>query len=358
MYALFSQPSRHYGGQIEANRFIDVQKRIYEDVERVVQYYRYGAFAVKTNHLLVRLINAMNTPLSYELDRYYESATSRALFTANTFEFTTAINQGKWHEGHFYHDCKELIIAYTGNDDPSELDKNWKDLKAVHVLETPVSNLKYMVPNGISHNVERGQAVIGIDLAKLMIQYRGFVMDQRARTLQGLEGNLSNAHFVAKYVLPNMLYSQTDLVITNRLINLFDGAPMGDSVKSLPFHISDYSALLDRSLNEVLKRIKDARLEYQNILKQIPVIFNDFPLQMPDIAETRQVWWALFITRFKVIEFLWNLGDKTRHFNQTHINKLLIDLKRFKSDNVFSTRLTPELLSNVNYFMRHALDLH
>ena len=92
--------------------------------------------------------------------------------------------------------------------------------------------------------------------------------------------------------------------------------------------------------------------------EKLPVIFNDFPLQMPDIAETRQVWWALFITRFKMIEFLWNLGDKTRHFNQSHINRLLIDLKRFKSDNVFSTRLTPELLSDVNYFTRHALDLH
>lgn len=354
VYSLFSDSHRHYGGEIGIAWFKETSARIAEDVNHVVDYYHTGAFHVKTDHILVRLLAAMHTPLAYDLDHYYETASARALFVANSLEFTSAINVGRWFDGIFYRGSKELILAYCGLDQPAQLALDWKNLRPVKVLECPVSNMAYMLPNGHDHNSETGYAVIGIDIPALMVMYRCFTLEQRAKADTAGTEHLNAYHFVGKYVLPNMLYSQTDLVLFNRLMNLHIGAPMGESSKRHPFHISDYTGWLDRGLKETVKRVSTLRMEYSNILEQVPRVFRDSPLKMPDIAETRQVWWALFTTRFRAIQFLLNVaGDAGKHYNQALVNTLVIDLKRFKSENVLEKRLPPELYDDILYFAKH-----
>ena len=358
MYSLFSNPTRALAGHIVAPRFNDAEKRIVEDVEKVISYHRNGTFFSKTDHLLVRLINQMDVPLSYDLDRYYEVATARALSVANSLRLTSSINVGDWFNGVFYHGSKEIILAYTNDDNPVELIKDWRNLQAVKVLECPVSNLAYMLPDGRPHNIEEGLVVIGIDIPMLMIQFRGFVTLQLQRQARGEDTNLGIRDFVGKYVIPNMLYSQTDLAIHNRLFNLQSGAPMGASRKRHVFFTSNYTALVDKGLSVILKRLETTRMHYRDVLESIPKVFKDFPLSMPDIAETRQVWWALFLSRLKATEFLLNVaGEQGRHYNQTEVNALRIDLKRFKSDNVFKSFLPPDMYGDVNYQLKELLEL-
>lgn len=352
MYTLFTDDQRHYGGKIEAARFRDVEKKIVEDVDRVVQYYRNSGHAVKSEHLLCRLIGTMNVPLQYELDRYYEVAVARYLYVANSLRLTSSIQVGAWHQGVFYRGSKEIILTYHEEESPLELMKNWRDLQAVKVLTSPVNNLRYMLPDGHEHNTEQGLAVIGIDLPKLMIQYRGFYHEQRERWVRG-ESQQTTAHFVMRYVLPNMLYSQTDQALLNRLMCLQSGEPMGESLKRHPFYLSDYSGLLDKGLNEVLTRISTVKMDYRTLLSIIPSIFHDRPYAMPDIAETRQVWWALFIARFQLSQFLWEVGgEPLRHYNQTYLNALKIDIRRLQSENVFKGRLPEPLYDDLMYFIR------
>lgn len=296
----------------------------------------------------------MNVPMSYDLDRYYEVATARALAVANGLSFTSTINPGAWYKGVFYHGSKELIITHTGNDIPSELAKDWKNLQTVKVLESPVSNLKYMLPDGRRHNVEAGLAVISIDIPCLMVQYRQFLIEQNNGAV--IEGdnrtgeNIGTRHFVGKYVLPNMLYSQTDLAIHRRLFNLLSGAPMGDSLQKHPFFISDYTELLDKGLLEILERVSVTKMRYRDVLEQIPKVFSGYPLRMPDLAETRQVWWALFLTRLDAIRFLFDVGgEEGRHYNAVELNALKIDLKRLKSENVLKAKLPPDTYGDVQY---------
>lgn len=354
MYTLFSQTPRSYGGLIVPSWFKETSARINEDVTHVIEYCRSRRFAVKSDHLLVKLIKTMSVPLKYELPRYYEVATARALYVANALEFTTAINPGKWFNGIFYYESPEIIIAHLNEDSPTELAKDWRNLTPVKVLDHPVSNLAYMLPNGMPHNTERGLAVIAIDIPMLMIQYRCWRELQDFNHEEGVLEQLSVAHFVAGYVLPNMLKSQTDIVISNRLMNLFYGAPMGDSLKKHIFHISNYSAWLDRGLNEVLSRISSLPMDYETILTQIPKIYSERPYQMPDIAETRQVWWALFITRFKLMRFLVDVaGEKGKSRNQVYVNALKIELRRFDSDKSLLNHLPEDMYQEVQYFAKH-----
>lgn len=99
-------------------------------------------------------------------------------------------------------------------------------------------------------------------------------------------------------------------------------------------------------------------MPYQNVLENIPNLFWDHPLRMPDVAETRQVWWALFLTRMKAMRFLLDVaGQPGRHYNQALLNELRIDVKRFRSDNVFSSVLSPDMLIDVNYQLKEMLAL-
>lgn len=338
-------PDRAWAGQIIASRFKDVESRIVEDVSKVMDYYRTGTSFVKTDHLLVKLIMSMNVPLTYPLDQYYDVAIARSLQVANMLNLSSSINHGKWFDGVFYNGCPEIILAYTDEDRPQELAKGWRNLSPVKVLECPISNLWYMLPDGQKHNTERGLAVISINIPELMLMFRCFILNElRLQAEDDERPKLGIRNFIGKYVIPNMLKSQTDLAIFNRLMNLYYGAPMGDSVKRHPFRVSNYTNLLDKGLSEVLKRITDAKLKYGDVLKQVPHTFMDFPLKMPDIPETRQVYWALYLTRLREMAFLLDVsGQEGRHFNQNSLNEMRIDLRRFKNENIYQAMLPPEV---------------
>ena len=350
MYSLFSSPPRPLAGQIVTPRFKDVEAKIRHDLDHVVNYYRYGTFFSRTDHLLLRLITSVGVPLNYETGHYYDIASARALTAANSVGLSSSISAGRWHDSVFYGGCLELIIGYIGQDSPYELQRNWRDIQAVKVLEHPVSNLSYTLPNGKMNNTETGLAVIAVDIPKLMMQYRGFVISQKMAQNRGDETNLGIRDFIGKFVIPNMLYGQTDLVLFNRVYNLFTGKPMGEAMRRHPFYLTDYSDLLDKGLDEVLKRITSIKLRYRDILEQIPRMFSDYPYAMPDIAETRQIYWALFLSRFRVMQFLVDVnGEEGRHYNQSLLNELKIDLKRFKSDNIFRSVLPGTLSDDFNY---------
>lgn len=351
MYDLFSRPRRVYSGLISDFVLNNIEARTIEDVSRVTQYYRDGSFYVPNTHLLVRLINTIGTPLSYDFDHYFEVTLARSLFSANSLKLTSSINFGQWHVGEFYYNCPELIIVYNGADSPYELAKDWRNLQPVKVLEAPVSNMNYLIPNGANQSSERGLAVIGIDLSRLMVMYRCYMDIQATKLAKGEDSVGTTKHFVARYVLPNMLKSQTDLALFNRLYNLEMGAPMGIAIKKHPFHISDYTHQLDKNLVIFSDRIRNSNRDYENYLEQLPRFFNDNPLGMPDMVETRQVWWALFLARKRQIEFLLEIGGKAGiQMNRAEVNVLKRVVKQFKTDRIYEKVLPEGMKLDMEFF--------
>lgn len=353
MYGLFNQTGRQYGGLISDFPLNNIEKQTVRDIDHVLDYYHSGTFFVRNDHLLVKLINTIGTPLSYPIDQYYETTLARALFCANTLQLTSSINYGRWFRGIFYPGCEELIIAYTDETIPSEQIKGWRDLQPVRVLESPVSNMSYLVPDGRIVQSERGLVVIGVDLGQLMIQYRGFMENEALKKLEGRDDLLTTTHFVGKYVLPNMIKSQTDIALFNRLYGLEMGAPMGKATSKHPFYVTDYTQQTDKLLDIYRQRLSHAKREYLNYLVQIPKIFNDYPYNMPDIATTRQVWWVMFLAKKRMMEFLIQIGGREGiDFNRMWINKLKIDIKAFNSDGIFNKVLPEPYRTDMQQFFR------
>ena len=332
----------------------DLIQRIYQrDIEKIVEYFHSRVYAVKSNHLLCRLLGVGGVPASYSLDRFLEVAIARAPYVAKHFNFTSSINYGEVRQGNstvFYGpSCSEIILYNEDYFDASQVASNWKSAQAVKVLEHPISDLGLIIPNGYKNSSDYGLAVISVNIPMLLVQYRGFVLEQMRKVNDGSESLLGETHFVHMYVIPNMLYSHAELVVVNRVMNLFYGAPQGSATKRYPFPIVDYSDKMDKELSQVLKHITDTRMLYASFLKNIPSIFAEdaqMALEMPDIARTRQAWWAMLITRLRIMKFMLDAGSSTG-MNAALVNKLKIDFKRIRDEHVLSTVLPHDLLEGI-----------
>lgn len=341
MYSLFSRPQPIHGPEIVPANW-DYLKRSYDaEVRKIVAYFSNRPFFVKSNHLLCRIINTALAPIHYDLLHFYTVTDARAEYVARHFKLTSSGGPGQFFQGDFYGEGMEEIILY---DDElfslSDVVNNWKNVQAVKVIDHPISTLNLMVPNGIKHSTEEGRAVISINIAKLMIQYRCFVLEQKRRLDAGGTSLLGVTHFVAMYVLPNMLYSHTDKVILNRLMNLALGAPMGAATMTYVFPVKRLDNALDKSLLTIVKYLENRSMDYSTYLRNCPAIFAEDQLdalKMPDIGPTRQVWWALQLSRLSVIEFLiTHGGQKGINANRSLIGKMKIDISRLMNEHVFT----------------------
>lgn len=358
MFSLFETPRKNYQGLNAQFELHDFERKTVEDVERVVDYYRKGAIYVQNTHLIVKLINTLAVPMSYALDDYYEICYQRSLYVATALGMTSSINYGKWFKGEFYHGCDEIIIAYNGEDNPHELKKNWMNLKPIQVIEAPITNFGYLPPDGQDRQSEQGLVVLGIDVSMLMLQYRCYMELQYNNQAQFNMPMGTTAQFVSKYVIPNMIYSQTDLAIFNRMVAIKEGIPIGAVKKRHPFYISDYTQQFTRGIEPTLKRLKNSQYLFANYLEQFPKVFNDHPLQVPSMAETRQVWWALFLSRVRVMNFMLDLaGEAGIRANYQDIGKLKVIAKQFNSDGIFNKRMPNDYDVEARLFLRRVMAL-
>ena len=318
------------------------------ELAKIEDYYHNRVYSVKNQHFLVRLLNNLNVPMEYGVDQYSRVVDARAPSVVRLMGITSEESRGVVHPGIFYGPGSvEILISDTDYFDPFFAEQHWKEICAVKPLWHPKSDLGLMLPNGRPSTTGEGLSVISINLPLLAIQYRSFCLDQMTKDLE-TDSLLGAAHFVHMYVLPNMIYAQTDIVIINRIMNLFYGAPMGVALKRHPFMVHDYGSKIDSVLYKVIKNIEHKDMHYSWILKSIPVISTDdaqSAMIMPDLAPMMQVEWAIVVARLPIIQFLVDIGgDSSKRMDNDLRNKLTQMIKTVMSSHVCETTLPKDML--------------
>lgn len=343
MYKLFTKKADSNNAVIRPPTFELIKRTYQRELDKIVEYYNTRVYAVQSNHLLCRILTTGYVPIQYEMSRFMEVAYTRAPYVAKYFNLTSEINYGKFFDGVFYGEGNDEIILYTDDYfNPFDAIANWRTLKPVTVLEHPISDLDLLLPNGENNSTAKGLCVISINLPMLLAMYKGFLQHQAS-----IGGQRGVTHFVHMYVLPGMLQSHLEIVLLNRVKNQFYAAPMSSSLKHHPFMVTDYSNQVDRVAKDIIKHLKDKQTLYTQYLKCIPSFYNEDMqefLLMPDMAKTRQVWWALILTRLGTMKFLLDIGeDKGVSSNGTYINKIQIDIKQLLRENLIATVLPKDL---------------
>lgn len=316
------------------------------------QYYHTRVYAVKSNHFLINALNTINVPMQYSPERYVEACRARLNGVVREQRMTSEVSVGQLHKGVFYGEgCSEILLAADTFFDIDEVLVNWRNTVAVKPLWHPKSDMGFLLPNGKTTSTGTGLAVMEIDLAKLSLQYRQFSLDQWAKHSEK-DSLLGAAHFIHMYVLPNLLGQQADIAIFNRLLNLYYGRPMGASLAKHAVSISNYNDKTDRVLNKVIDYLLTSKHSQAQVLGLIPTVLRDnafLSLKMPDFPPTRQVWWAMLLSRLQVMAFLLDIGKRngTNELSRDAINEIQINLKRLNRENVLQTAVPRDLLFDI-----------
>lgn len=284
-----------------------IRSGLKRNISEAILYYRSKNFSVKNNHLLVSFLRSSSVSISGTIEDFYNHHQNNGVRSSTIFNMTSSLGRGTIFNGVFLGaGSKEIIIASDDYYNPVDLEANWEDIAAVTFLDHPKSDTSLLLANGKAYSTEEGTSVININVPALMVQYRCWLKQQKELVDLG-HGAYSTSVFVHRYVLPNMLNSQLDVAIFNRLNNFINGAPIGIPKYRHAFVLVDYNDRIDKVLKAIAVKQSNKDRDFHTMMREIPLINKNNLLEfarLPENAPTRQLIWAEIVARIKYISFL------------------------------------------------------
>lgn len=354
MYQIFDFDLTASPGKVYAANWNYLRTGLQKNLEQVVRYYRRAPMAVPSDHFIIRLLQSSTVGKTMPIERYYDNVDG--LFSLNlamALKMTSSLSAGHFFQGTFYGpDCDEVLIAHTADFDPFEAEKHWEHLRPVRVLRHPRSDLELLLTDGTQTGIENGIAVIAINVPMLLVQYRSFWLREQYLSQLYDESPRSINQFVHMYVLPNMLPSHLDYVLFNRINNLAKGAPMGAVRKKHPFYLTDFTQKLNAVQSMLLDNLAKVTKSFGETLFNIPGVDQENMQQVmnvPQMAPTRQVIWALGLARFPAIDFLTRTGvDHGYAKNGQEINRLRQTIRMYENSALLHNQLPTDVKADVD----------
>lgn len=307
MQNLFRFDSEQNTGSIELRQWRYVKEGLDNNINKVIEFYRVNPIAVKSDHILLRLVQSMIVGRGMSFDRYVANCSSLALTTARGVGLTTSLSKGQLWPGNFYgKGSTEIIIAHSTIFSITDMHANWKDYSAVTVLQSEQSDMNLLIPDGRTNTDTEGMSIIAVNVPMLMAQYYRFNEEQDERALNG-GARLGINYFIYMYGLVNMLKSHVDNVYFNRLYNRLIGRPNADPVRKHSFFLNDYTNSMDQMAYQQLDYIRKSKKRIGGVLSAVhmPVSGNLSAFsELPQVASTLQVFWALSLSRLKILSFV------------------------------------------------------
>lgn len=345
MYQLFNLTPAAASPVVLSPRWLSIRDGLRRNLVTSISYYRTNPTIVKSDHLLVKLLNAVNVPYSLPAERYVDVVSARSEDLSMFFKLTSARYKGQaFTPGPFYGPrVAELIISHQEAFNPWEAEARWRELSPVRVLRHPVSNFGLQLPDGVDRNSESGMSVVAINIPLLALQHRTWLLEEAARVAVTGESPKSTAHFLRQYVIPNMLVSHLDYLIFNRMDCITKGLPFGQALTKHSFAMIDYTPRLDPVLAQLVGYLQTSTRSWSGMLETIPGVTRKnlaSILELPKIPRTRQVEWALAVSRLPALDWLMSvtkIAPRTR--NGTEVNRLLRRLKAYENEAIWDQSL-------------------
>ncbi|WP_144106658.1 hypothetical protein [Paraburkholderia sp. BCC1886] len=350
MHTLFNLVPRALQGIQIPGLWPYVREGLRRNIGQVIRYYRNAPMAVKSDHILVKLIQSVNIPLSHNLERYFANVDAVSLNLSMALKMTSSLYRGKMWDGDFYgpgHD--EVLLAHTETFDVDRTHDDWQNVTPVRVLRHPRSDLYMNLPNGHLTGTETGICVIAINVPMLMVQYRAFRLAQ-----DGITGGVdekSTMMFIHMYVLPNMLFSHLDQALFNRIRKLQAKEAVGESIRKHPFAQIDYSAKVDACYNQILTNFDRHPMNFVGTLQSVPAAARsnmEQAMKVPDMAPTRQAMWALALARLPMLDFVLTMAmgsPQTR--NQLEVDLINRTFLGWQQERLFDGVMDPLVRQDV-----------
>jgi len=337
MLNIFNHLNSRAKGIIALPEFEYIKKGLLSNLKIVNNYYRSGAYAVGSDHILVKLLYSLSVDVDTDIFDYYRIVDNKALTVAQQLGFTTQFNKGKIFNNVFTTgNSKDVIMVHDSTINVNWCHEYWKDLRPIIVLRHNKTNIDSFLYNNTV--ISNGINVYTINLPMLAIQYRAYRHWQKTYVTEDT-GRNSIYHFLYSYPILNMIYSSMDYSIFNRIISIDNEIKKNEIQFKHPFHLTNFNDKIDRILSMLLNSIKSRNLDIASILQTFPVINKKSlfeSLRLPDVFENRQIAWAIYLARIRALLFIYKYIDKT---NQLEKNMIKYEFRKYLGDNSIRSAL-------------------
>lgn len=266
---------------------------------------------VPVDHWMVSLLFTLGQKLGYDLERSVSDIYRRVAALTNevssTFGFTTVSNAGRLHIG----DSGNTTIYLVG-ESPLRAGvsrtTHYKDIVAIRYLSHDSTNLTIGSPAEAERLIGLGMDVIELDLGLLMLQ---FTLWTKAQLESGETDLRTPQLFIGMHVLPKLKYSQYALAMMNRITAIAEGLPVSDTSYRLSKAFANRSQVGQNVLDSISKIIlgRDVTFEYLLGFFPVPMMTSlGQAMTIPEYLPTRQVTWALVLSRYNLLRYLFALG--------------------------------------------------
>ena len=143
--------------------------------------------------------------------------------------------------------------------------------------------------------------------------------------------------------------------------NMAIGKPMSAGLGDHPFFLIDYSKQVDDVYRDIVRRMESIDTDFWTMLRSIPLSNTDTALELmrlPEVAPTRQVAWAEFLSRLKCILFLiTSAPEHGRKLNGNDVNYLLRRITNYTLDGTFRQITHNEIYEDIVRMIRSIAEM-
>lgn len=296
-----------------------IEKILYKQLDIFKDYMFYKDFFIDNKHPFVSILNniipsGVNDMSKIELSIYLKNNVE---YLANVIGCTSNRNKGS-----YFKDGDLTYIVLLDNDDDV---LNKKEYDIVEVLYTDYDVIDF------SYSVKEEFMVIKLNPIELVLDYLEW---EKQRLLN--EEVVSYNIYVATRVIPKLWDTKMNLVIFNRLINLYYDIKNTPFKNKLPIQIINVENILDIDLKRILKFITNSiKLHSSTLLNSF--IYLNKPLSkvlsFDNMTFTTNTSWIPWLTRIYYMNFLLDISSETDSDNTNNdvIKKLFIYIRRYNN---------------------------
>jgi hypothetical protein len=307
MYTLFTDHSTGAARVTVPAGYEYVRRQLRKNLITVLRHLRGASYAVRSNHILVKLLTGIAVDPNLPLFEYHRLVSNRLEGITRANGLTSAGKRGQvTDDDRFYgKNVFEALLSVSTDFDLLDLDTHWKSLQSVKVLRHPFNHLSISALDGSQSSKTPTWAVIQIDVVMMAIQYRQWYLAQKRA---GEPFIRTVMQFVHEYPLGNALISQLEISLFNRLKTHLQTTPLEEGYNAWPFYLTDLSDKTDKYLIDRIAHLQQRPMTYDDMLQQIKLVDDHRDLYVvsraPKIAITRQNAWAVNLAVLPILEFM------------------------------------------------------
>lgn len=333
MYTLFNNAPPVGSTNLSTIDLDYVKRAVLDDqVARYKEYRRQTPGYIKSDHLLLKILNSLMVEFDGDLMTYHQRVSGIVNRLAGSMGLSNASHHGRvFDKGYFYgDDISEIYITASEGVTGYHLWNNWERMSAVRVLSHPCTGTAVLELDGElkvppEFKNKANVAVIELNIPLLACQYQLWKMSMRASTVR--PEVIPDSYFISSIVLPNMLLSHLDISVLNTLSWLSGMDGFFEPKSNMPFYTTDHTGRFEKGLEEIIRRYGVQTFTFPEMLRNIPCFGAETLLdavKVPAVAYTNQVVWALTAARLPLTAWLLKMNS----INENAKNDLYIN--RFK----------------------------